>query len=170
MFKKYVFITVHDDHVTFRGTQAKGKTLTGTDPVISPDTSDAVFERCVATFSNLGYEIETRDERTTPRPKAALDYNEFGVLPFETQDLFKAAAVAAMKVLKPLTDAATPTETRLIEEEISAAITGELFDIRIKKSHAIIASRKKATGQNDCGGLMGHWGTPKLDGVTRKAR
>ena len=151
MSEKYVFIVAHDDYVSFRGVSFRGEN--GTDPVIKPDTSDEVLARCVARFENRGYEVEVRDERKVAK-KTTLDYNEFGVLTFDGQDLFKAASDVAMKVLKPITDAATPTETRLIEQELSAAISCALGEIRLRKALAI----------------QKNWGTVKLDGAPRKIR
>lgn len=56
---KYVFIVAHDDHVSFRGVNPP---LSGSEPK-RKESSDSVLARCVAMFSNLGYEIEIRDER-----------------------------------------------------------------------------------------------------------
>lgn len=165
MSQKYVFITAHDAHVSFR-TDAH---VTGSDPVIKPDTSDAVLARTVTMFENRGYEVEVRDERKVAK-KVTLDYNEYGVLTFDGQDLFKAASDVAMKVLKPMTDAATPMETRLIEQEMAAAIACALGEIRIRKALAIRDAHKNKTGQDYTPGLGGHCGTAKLDGAPRRIR
>jgi len=65
MSKKYVFITAYNDHVSFRGDNGMGS-----DPVISPETSDAVLAKTMVKFQNLGYEIEIRDERNGPSQEA----------------------------------------------------------------------------------------------------
>lgn len=57
---KYVFITAHDTHISFRSNDG----LDGSDPVVKPETSDMVILRVVEKFKGRGYEVEVRDERT----------------------------------------------------------------------------------------------------------